>query len=78
MAAFMNPLIIIVGLAVVLFSWILAVSIRRGEFRYRSRGHMGGTGFSHVKRSEQPAVFWFFAALHAGIILYIASIGFEL
>ena len=74
----MNALLIILGLSGAFFSWILAVSISRGEFRYKSRGHMGGTGSSHVKRSEQPAVFWFFAALHAGIILYITSLVIEL
>jgi hypothetical protein len=74
----MNPMLIILVAAVAFFSWHLWVSIRRGEFRYTSGGQMGARSYSHVRRSEQPQVFWCCAALHAGIILYIASIGFEL
>lgn len=76
----MNPLIVIIALVVALFSWILAISLRRGEFRYRSRGSagIGGTSTAHVNRSERPVVFWILAAFHAGVILYIASFVFEL
>ncbi len=38
----------------------------------------GSSYHSVLERSEQPAVFCFFAVLHAGIILYIASLAFEL
>ena len=79
MIAGVNPLLVIIALVVALFSWILSVSLRRGEFRYRSRGSagMGGTLRTHVKRSERPVVFWVLAAFHAGVILYIASIAFQ-
>jgi hypothetical protein len=75
-----NPLLVIVALVVALFSWILGVSLRRGEFRYRSRGSagIGGTLRTHVKRSERPVVFWILAAFHAGVILYVASFVFQL
>jgi hypothetical protein len=36
-----NPLIVIIALVVALFSWILGVSLRRGELRYRSRAAQG-------------------------------------
>jgi hypothetical protein len=75
-----NPLIVIIALVVALFAWILGVSLRRGEFRYSTRGSagIGGTLRTHVKRSERPAVFWILAAFHAGVILYIASFVFRL
>ena len=65
----MNPMVIIVVLVVALFGWILARTIRRGEFR---------TGHSVVRRSDQPGVFWFFVALQAGVVMYIASLALEL
>jgi hypothetical protein len=69
-----GPIFIMLALVVALLSWVLVVSVWRGDFRYKSRSSIGlDTGYMHVKRREQPAVFWILAALHAGAILYLGS-----
>ncbi len=70
----MNPMLIFVALAVGAMLWVLVVSLRAGEFRYGSRGHDA----SHVKKSESPGVFWGLVVIHAGIILYVLSLAFQL
>lgn len=74
----MNWLLISIVLLVALFSWMLAGSLRSGEFRFTSRWSEGDTLGRRVTRSEHPIVFWMFAAFHVWIILYMASLAFTL
>ncbi len=74
----MNPLIILVALVVGLFTWYLVVCLRSGEFKYRSGGRYGPVTYPRVRRSEQPVPFWILALFHAGVILYVASMAWEL
>jgi hypothetical protein len=69
-------LILVVGASAVLL-WVLVSAIRTGEFRIENRT----TGFerrsiSLLRRDDNPVVFWFLAAAHVAVILYIASYAF--
>jgi len=72
----MNPLIFFIVLAVALFSWSLIRCLRTGVFRFGDGSY--GRTIGHVRRDDNPTAFWLVIAFHVGLILYVASIAFEL
>lgn len=72
----MNPLIIFVVLAVGLFSWSLIRCLRTGVFSVGDGSYGRTTG--HVRRDDSPIAFWLVIAFHVGLILYVASIAFDM
>lgn len=72
----MNPLIIFVVLVVIGFSWLLLRGLRAGEFKFGNGSYR--SGIARVRRDTNPLAFWLVAAAEAGVILYVASIAFEM
>ena len=74
----MNPMLVIIVLAVGFLAWVLLANLRSGQYMFRSRGHHGLYSYVHIKRSERAGIYWTLVAFHAGLIVYILSIAFSL
>ena len=72
----MNPLSIFAVLMVIGFAWLLTTSLKRGEFRFKSRGSMGHTELRIIKRDERPGMFWALVVFFAGLMAYVGSLAF--
>lgn len=72
----MNPMVIFPVGAAIFLSWILSVTLKAGEYTFRSSRSLNAT--SRVRRDESPGLYWCLVAAHVGFIAYLGSLVFSL